>query len=77
MQTKSQAKYDHEVARQVEAAQSLSIQKQQRQNSEFNRQAYNVSVAQANQQRKDEHARMREANEMRIKHLEEIEQRMV
>ena len=45
MQTKSQAKYDHEVARQVEAAQSLSIQKQQRQNSEFNRQAYNVSVA--------------------------------
>ena len=48
MQNKTQAKYDQEVSNQVQAANSLNIQKNQRANSDFNRQAYNVSVAQAN-----------------------------
>ena len=39
MQNKTQAKYDQEVSNQVQAANSLNIQKNQRANSDFNRQA--------------------------------------
>ena len=48
MQDKTTAKMEAETERNVQAQHSLTMQKNQRANSEFNRQAYNVSVAQAN-----------------------------
>lgn len=70
-------KQDHLNERQNARDFSLNKKMQAGANSRFNRQAYNESVANAHCQRADEAARMREANEMRIKQLEEIEQRMV
>lgn len=74
---KAQMKFEHLTERQAARDFSLSKKIDAGNNSRFNRQAYNESVTQAHIQRADEAARLREANEMRIKHLEEIEQRMV
>ena len=56
---------------------SLNYRKNAKDHSDFRREAYNNSVSQAHNMKAIEHARMREANEQRIKQLEEIEQRMV
>jgi len=51
--------------------------KSNKQNENFRREQYNLSVAQAHQQQAIEHARFKDMNEQRIRQLEEIEQRMV
>ena len=53
------------------------MRKQARQASEMNRVNYNNSVSVSHNEQAAEHQRLKEANEMRIKQLEEIEQRMV
>lgn len=61
----------------MRANHNLNMRKNARQNSEYNRHMYNTDVSAAHQAQAAEHARIREANEQRIKQLEEIEQRMV
>ena len=60
-----------------QANHSLNIRKEARNRSEFNRAQYNQSVSNEHVMRANENIRMKEANEQRIKQLEEIEQRMV
>ena len=55
----------------------MNQRKQRKANSEFRRENYNSAVSNDHFRQADEHARVREANEARIKQLEEIEQRMV
>ena len=46
---------------------SLNNRKNAKENSDYMRQAYNVSVSQAHQQQAAEHERLRQANEQRIR----------
>lgn len=55
----------------------LSNRRQAKSNADYRQQSYNAAVANAHQQKAVEHARVKEANEMRIRQLEEMEQRMV
>ena len=61
----------------MRALQAYQDRKMKKQNSDYRREQYNLSVANAHQQQAMENARWKEMNEMRIKQLEEIEQRMV
>jgi len=46
---------------------SLTCRKNAKENSNYQRETYNYTVAKQHQQKAIEHARLREANEMRIK----------
>ena len=56
---------------------SLSLRMAKEQKSRDDRHKYNQNVTSEHISKAEENARLREANEMRIKHLEEVEQRMV
>lgn len=61
----------------MKATHGLAMRKTAMERSEYNRLAYNDSVSQAHHQQAQENARIREANEQRIKALEDMETRMV
>ena len=74
---KDQQRFDHQNERQAARDLSLSMKIQAGNNQKMNRQNYHEQILQANTNTAEEHIRLREANEARIKQLEEIENRMV
>ena len=70
---KAQQRFDHQNERQAARDLSLSMKIQAGNNHKMNRQNYHEQILQANTGTADEHIRLREANEARIKQLEEIE----
>ena len=71
------AKYDEQQKNINQANQSLNERRMRKENSDWRRTNYNRTVSNSHVQQADEHQRVRDANEMRIRQLEEIEQRMV
>ena len=74
---KFEAAYKDAQEKQYNALSAYQVRKANKQNENYRREQYNLSVAQAHQQQAIEHARFKDMNESRIKQLEEIEQRMV
>lgn len=66
-------KYSEQEQRVHRANHSLHTRKNATENKNYNREAYNSSVSQAHANQAAEHERIRQANEERIKALEEIE----
>ena len=75
--SKFEAAYADAQEKQYNALASYQDRKAKGANEKYRREQYNLSVAQAHQQKAIENSRVKEQNEQRIKQLEEIEQRMV
>lgn len=77
MQEKFKNAYVDQQLKNHGAGRHYTVRKEAQKKMRFDREVYNVSVAKAHQARAVEISKQRELNELRIKQLEEIEQRLV
>lgn len=77
MQDKFKNAYLDQQLKNHGAGSLYSVRKQAQKKMQYEREIYNVSVAKAHHMHAIEISKQRELNEMRIKQLEDIEQRLV